>query len=112
VRELLAALSVVVSHHGGGLEIEALHTTRFAIPGGVARRDRGASRCWRATTGCRPSRARSGVEDGKHAVGKVLRAFATFDHRVLDGMHAARMSKTLKRVFADPEKELGALPTE
>jgi pyruvate/2-oxoglutarate dehydrogenase complex dihydrolipoamide acyltransferase (E2) component len=52
------------------------------------------------------------VADGKIEIGKVLRAFATFDHRVLDGMHAARMSKTLKRVFADPEKELGALPAE
>lgn len=52
------------------------------------------------------------VEDGEIAVGKVLRAFATFDHRVLDGMHAARMAKTLKRVFADPEAELGALPRE
>lgn len=52
------------------------------------------------------------VDDGKIVVGKVLRAFATFDHRVLDGMHAARMSKTLKRVFASPEKELGPLPAE
>ena len=52
------------------------------------------------------------VEDGKLAIGHVLRAFATFDHRVLDGVHAARMAKTLKRVFADPEKELGALPAE
>ncbi len=50
------------------------------------------------------------VEGGELAVGKVLRAFATFDHRVLDGMHAARMSKTVQRVFADPEGELGALP--
>ena len=50
------------------------------------------------------------VEDGEIVVGKVLRTFATFDHRVLDGMHAARMSKTLKRVFEDPEGQLGALP--
>lgn len=50
------------------------------------------------------------VENGELKVGKVLRAFATFDHRVLDGMHAAKMSKTLKRIFEDPEKELGALP--
>ncbi|MFO0686844.1 MAG: 2-oxo acid dehydrogenase subunit E2 [Sandaracinus sp.] len=50
------------------------------------------------------------VEGGEIRVGKVLRAFATFDHRVLDGMHAAKMSKTLKRIFDDPEKELGALP--
>ena len=52
------------------------------------------------------------VEDGAVRVAKVIRAFATFDHRVLDGMHAARMSKTLKRIFEDPEKELGALPPE
>lgn len=50
------------------------------------------------------------VEDGEIVPGKVLRAFATFDHRVLDGMHAARMSKTVRRVFEDPEVELGALP--
>ena len=50
------------------------------------------------------------VEDGQVVVGKVVRAFATFDHRVLDGAHAARMAKTLRRVFADPEGELGPLP--
>lgn len=50
------------------------------------------------------------VEDGKLEIGKMVRAFATFDHRVLDGMHASKMSKTLKRIFADPEKELGPLP--
>ena len=50
------------------------------------------------------------VENGEIRIGKMLRAFATFDHRVLDGMHAAKMSKTLKRIFDDPEKELGALP--
>lgn len=50
------------------------------------------------------------VEDGKVVIGKMLRVCATFDHRVLDGMHAAKMVKTLKRIFADPEKELGALP--
>lgn len=51
------------------------------------------------------------VEDGQIVPAKIVRAFATFDHRVLDGMHAAKMSKTLKRIFADPEKELGPLPT-
>ncbi len=50
------------------------------------------------------------VEGGEVKVGKVIRAFATFDHRVLDGMHAAKMSKTLKRIFDDPENELGELP--
>jgi len=52
------------------------------------------------------------VEGGEIKVAKILRAFATFDHRVLDGMHAARMAKTLKRVFAAPESELGPLPPE
>jgi pyruvate/2-oxoglutarate dehydrogenase complex dihydrolipoamide acyltransferase (E2) component len=51
------------------------------------------------------------IEDGLVVPAKIVRAFATFDHRVLDGMHAAKMSKTLKRIFADPEKELGPLPT-
>lgn len=50
------------------------------------------------------------VEDGQIVPRKMLRAFATFDHRVLDGMHAAKMSKTLRRIFADPDKEFGALP--
>jgi len=50
------------------------------------------------------------VQDGQIVPRRMLRAFATFDHRVLDGMHAAKMSKTLRRIFADPEKELGPLP--
>lgn len=50
------------------------------------------------------------VEDGTVVVRKMLRVCATFDHRVLDGMHAAKMVKTLKRVFANPEAELGPLP--
>jgi pyruvate dehydrogenase E2 component (dihydrolipoamide acetyltransferase) len=50
------------------------------------------------------------VDDGRIVPAKIVRAFATFDHRVLDGMHASRMSKTLRRVFEDPEKELGPLP--
>jgi hypothetical protein len=52
------------------------------------------------------------LEDGKVVPGKILRACATFDHRVLDGMHAAHMSKTITRVFADPEGMLGPLPRE
>jgi pyruvate dehydrogenase E2 component (dihydrolipoamide acetyltransferase) len=52
------------------------------------------------------------VEDGALSAGKVLRVCATFDHRVLDGMHAARMSKHLARIFADPEAHLGPLPPE
>ncbi|CAN5421823.1 hypothetical protein BH09MYX1_BH09MYX1_18570 [soil metagenome] len=51
------------------------------------------------------------VEDGKVVVGKVLRACATFDHRVLDGMHASRMAKTITAIFADPAGMLGPLPS-
>lgn len=50
------------------------------------------------------------VEGGQIVVGKVIRLFATFDHRVLDGMHASKMSKTMKKIFDDPEGTLGPLP--
>ena len=52
------------------------------------------------------------IEDGQVVPGKVLRACATFDHRVLDGMHAAHMSRAIKRIFADPVATLGPLPKE
>lgn len=50
------------------------------------------------------------VEDGKPVVGHVLNVCATFDHRVLDGSHAARMTKTIRRIFDDPEAAFGPLP--
>ena len=46
-------------------------------------------------------------------VQQVMRVFATFDHRILDGTHAARMSKVLRAWFADPYAhfdDLSALP--
>jgi pyruvate dehydrogenase E2 component (dihydrolipoamide acetyltransferase) len=43
-------------------------------------------------------------------VARVMRLFATFDHRLLDGAHAAKMASVLKRVFADPEAAFGPLP--
>ena len=42
------------------------------------------------------------VEDGQVRVGKVMRVHATFDHRVLDGSHAAKMSRVLRAWFEDP----------
>ncbi|RME23933.1 MAG: hypothetical protein D6798_12460, partial [Deltaproteobacteria bacterium] len=51
------------------------------------------------------------VEDGEVRVGQVLPIFATFDHRILDGSHAAFMVRTIKRWFADPEAHFGPLPT-
>jgi pyruvate/2-oxoglutarate dehydrogenase complex dihydrolipoamide acyltransferase (E2) component len=47
------------------------------------------------------------VRDGKIVVGQVVRLGVTVDHRAIDGVHASKMAKTLKAVFADPERELG-----
>ena len=49
-------------------------------------------------------------DSGDIVKGRVLRVFATFDHRVLDGMHAAKMAKVIKAIFKDPEGTLGPLP--
>lgn len=49
-------------------------------------------------------------DSGEIVKAKILRVFATFDHRVLDGMHAAKMAKVVKGIFKDPEGTLGALP--
>lgn len=58
-------------------------------------------------------RERPVVRDGKVTVGKQMRLFATFDHRILDGSHAAVMSKTLREWFENPYEhfdDLNALP--
>ncbi len=47
------------------------------------------------------------VRDGKIVVGKVIKLCATFDHRVIDGVHASHLSKSLKQIFANPEAEFG-----
>jgi pyruvate dehydrogenase E2 component (dihydrolipoamide acetyltransferase) len=39
----------------------------------------------------------------------VMRLYATFDHRVLDGAHASKMATTLKQVFADPWTSFGGV---
>lgn len=51
-------------------------------------------------------------DSGDIVKAKILRVFATFDHRVLDGMHAAKMAKVVKAIFKDPEGTLGPLPPE
>ncbi len=50
------------------------------------------------------------VEDGKVVVGRVMNINATFDHRVIDGGHAAQLSRTLKYVFAEPFKAFDPIP--
>lgn len=40
---------------------------------------------------------------GRVEVAMVARLCVTLDHRLIDGMHASHMSRTLARIFADPE---------
>lgn len=46
------------------------------------------------------------VVDGKVEVRPIMPVAVTFDHRMIDGIHAAQMAKTFKELFADPEKLL------
>ncbi len=47
--------------------------------------------------------------DDRLEAATVMRLFATFDHRILDGAHAAKMASTLKKVFADPWTHFGGV---
>lgn len=47
------------------------------------------------------------VENAEVVVKKVVSLCVTFDHRVIDGMHASHMVKTMKKIFANPAEELG-----
>ena len=49
------------------------------------------------------------AENGQLAIGKVMKINATFDHRFIDGAHAAVMSKVLRRYLEDPFTHLDAL---
>jgi pyruvate/2-oxoglutarate dehydrogenase complex dihydrolipoamide acyltransferase (E2) component len=51
------------------------------------------------------------VQDGEVVIAKVMRVCATFDHRVLDGAHAAFMAKTLRTWMESPFEHFDALPT-
>jgi pyruvate dehydrogenase E2 component (dihydrolipoamide acetyltransferase) len=46
------------------------------------------------------------VEDGRVVPGKVMRLCATFDHRFIDGAHAAVLARSIEEVFGDPERWL------
>jgi len=52
------------------------------------------------------------VEDGTIVPGKIMRVCATFDHRVLDGSHAATMAKTLREWMENPFEHFDELPAE
>lgn len=49
------------------------------------------------------------VENGAIVIGKQMKLYVTFDHRLLDGSHAAAMSNVLKRCFAQPETYFGPI---
>ena len=42
------------------------------------------------------------VSDGKVVPGKIMRINATFDHRFIDGFHAATMSRIMRKWLEDP----------
>jgi pyruvate/2-oxoglutarate dehydrogenase complex dihydrolipoamide acyltransferase (E2) component len=43
------------------------------------------------------------VKDGKVVAGRVVHLTTTFDHRVLDGVQAARMCQDLTELLTNPE---------
>ena len=49
------------------------------------------------------------VENGQIKVGKVMSVNATFDHRFIDGFHAATMSKILREWFENPYEHFDKL---
>jgi pyruvate dehydrogenase E2 component (dihydrolipoamide acetyltransferase) len=52
------------------------------------------------------------VEDGHVVAGKLMRVCATFDHRVLDGAHAAIMAKTLRAWMERPFEHFEPIPSD
>ena len=52
------------------------------------------------------------IDDGKLAIGKVLAVNATFDHRIIDGFHAAVMSRVLRAWIENPYEHFDRLPSE
>ncbi|MGK5086761.1 2-oxo acid dehydrogenase subunit E2 [Bdellovibrionota bacterium FG-2] len=46
------------------------------------------------------------VQDGQIVIRPIVRLCATFDHRLIDGMHASHMVRTIMKIFKNPEAEL------
>jgi pyruvate/2-oxoglutarate dehydrogenase complex dihydrolipoamide acyltransferase (E2) component len=46
------------------------------------------------------------VVDGAVVVQKMITLSITIDHRVIDGVHASHMLRSLKTIFSNPELEL------
>jgi len=50
------------------------------------------------------------VVDGEVKVVKIMEIGATFDHRIMDGSHAASMATVLRKWLEDPEGHFGPIP--
>lgn len=50
------------------------------------------------------------VEQGRLAVGQVMKISATFDHRFIDGVHAAAMARILRQWMEHPFEHFDPLP--
>jgi pyruvate dehydrogenase E2 component (dihydrolipoamide acetyltransferase) len=48
--------------------------------------------------------ARPVVENGQVVVGRVLHVNGTFDHRIIDGLHAGLLTRELKELLENPER--------
>src|SRR6185295_8480526 len=51
-------------------------------------------------------------EGDKIRVVNTIRLCATFDHRILDGAHAAKMAKIVRWSFRCPEEAFGPIPAQ
>jgi pyruvate dehydrogenase E2 component (dihydrolipoamide acetyltransferase) len=49
------------------------------------------------------------VDNGQVVAGQIMRIFATFDHRIMDGSHAAKMSKVLRTWLENPFEHFDSL---
>jgi pyruvate dehydrogenase E2 component (dihydrolipoamide acetyltransferase) len=50
------------------------------------------------------------AENGQIVCGKIMRVSATFDHRIMDGSHAATMAKVLRQWIEHPFEHFDPLP--
>ncbi len=46
------------------------------------------------------------VEDGQMVVRPILKLCATFDHRIVDGVHAAKLCSVMREIILDPEQHM------
>jgi pyruvate dehydrogenase E2 component (dihydrolipoamide acetyltransferase) len=51
------------------------------------------------------------ARDGSLVIARCMKLCATFDHRALDGAHAAQMATIVRAWFAAPDQHFGAVPT-